>query len=208
MVVSSCCSGQVAHQLPERLKVPRRKGAIGEWKWVMQPTNVFFFFGGGVWWKQHGGYPVVGRERFGAIHIPFQTETQGKTINVLVLARTRALRKWRPKVEQQKYAGRCLKWKSIISLPQPRYCWSSAEQKDGTATHIILYIYMCYCSHIYLSIWRFSLVPLKIVGSLFPTSHFNPFYIVDYGKKLLNSSTILAPVLFGTQTHVRSCTLW
>ena len=54
---------------------------------------MFFFLGGGVWWIQHVGYPVVGRERFGAIHIPFQTETQGKTINVRVLARTGALRK-------------------------------------------------------------------------------------------------------------------
>ena len=167
MVVSSCCSGQVAHQLPERLKVPRRKGAIGEWKWVMQPTNVFFW-GGGVWWKQHGGYPVVGRERFGAIHIPFQTETQGKTINVLVLARTRALRKWRPKVEQQKYAGRCLKWKSIISLPQPRYCWSSAEQKDGTATHIILYIYTCVIALIFISAFEgLVLSPWRLSGVFF-----------------------------------------
>ena len=140
----------------------KKKGCDWRVKWGMQPTHVFFW-GGGVWWKQHVGYPVVGRERFGAIHIPFQTETQGKTINVRVLARTGALRKWRPKVEQQKYAGRCLKWKRIISLATATILLKLCRTKGWNRNpyYIILYIYTCVIfisafEGLVLSPWRLS----------------------------------------------------
>ena len=131
--------------------------------------QMFFFFGGGgslmeTTWRLSSGWEGT----VWSYPYSLQTETQGKTINVLVLARTRALRKWRPKVEQQKYAGRCLKWKSIISLPQPRYCWSSAEQKDGTATHIILYIYTCVIALIFISAFEgLVLSPWRLSGVFF-----------------------------------------
>ena len=50
-------------------------------------NNGFFFFGGsGQSDGNNVGYPVVGRERVGAIYGPFQTETQGKAMNVFALA--------------------------------------------------------------------------------------------------------------------------